>query len=170
MTALRQRGGRPWVVIGRLAVDPGDEVWTRSKRLIRAIRKRLDPDEGWRDGYDSAGGLRYEKPFVAKNIAERELNEVVRNLPDEFPPIHFTLHNNRAAWENGLITERIFDLLVEEGVLRNPTVRSFRPVARTTLVGKAEVHGKPVIRSRVWEVCAKEADLWMATRLLLLDE
>ena len=162
---------RPWwVCVGRLAACEDDEVWTKSRRFLRSIRQVLQEDQGWWDSYLSSGNLVYDKPFVIKAIAERELNEAV-NLADlhESKLTCTMMSEMEAVMTNGLLTERLFDLLVEEGVLRHPWVREFRPVTRLGPVNKSECRERPVSRSQVWMVDQAQADLWLSTRLLLLD-
>lgn len=164
------RGQRAWVTVGVNPDDPFDEAWTCSTRLVRAVRECLREDGGWCGTYRSKGRLAYEKPFVARNIAERELNEAINNAEVGANRINFTLLSNR-DWSPGQLVERVFGLLVVDRVLRHPTTREFRPVCETSVVGKAELSAsRPVERSKLWAVDQAAADVWLAARLLLLDD
>lgn len=176
---LRRRNpklGRPfrpwWVVIGRSAPDRDDEVWSQRPELLRCIREVLDPERGWGDAYKSKANLSYDKPFVSRSIAERELNEAVNSaeaLGLTNNHLNWTKIDN-AQWSNGQLTERLFDLLVEEKVLVNPTVHEIRPCVRTTLLSKSSISDKPLEQRRLWKVDSAAADVWLATRLLLLED
>lgn len=163
---------RPWwVVIGRSADDADDEVWTQSRKMLRAIRETLDPEVSWLDRYHSAAGNPVEKPFVIRAVAERELNEGINKINPANSMLNWTLIDNR-QWANGQLTERLFDLLVADKVLVNPTVREFRPVASwmRPYEKKPELTKRSIERDKVWKVDPAAADLWVSTRLLLLED
>lgn len=171
----RNRPGREfrpwWVVIGRSAADDCDEVWTQSKKMLRAIRSVLDPDASWIDRYYSPVGNPIERGFVMRSVAERELNEGINKIDPTNSMLNWTMVTNN-QWANGQLTERMFDLLVADGVLRNPTVREFRPVAswQRPYEKKPELTKRSIDRAQVWAVDQGAADLWLSTRLLLLED
>lgn len=161
----------PWVVIGRSGWDKQDEAWTRTRRLLREIRRALT--NNWFDSYESKGELRYEKPFLIRNVAERELNEAVNLGLGDTGSVRYTALDDHTAG-NGDLTARVFDLLVADGVLVNPRVKDFRPIVSTSsVIGKVGDEltrvSKPITRDKVWSVDEQAADAWLAVRLILLD-
>lgn len=164
------RPHRPWwVTIGRLSSDPNDELWTCSRMVVRAIRDVLDYERGWFDTYLSKADLAYDKPFVTKSLGEQLLCESINGANFSRAKFNWTLHSRDVSYMNGMITERVFDLLIEEGVLHNPRAHDFRPVTKYRIAGIGD-NTKPVGRKRVWAVDHEAADLWLSTRLLLLED
>lgn len=156
----------PWVLLGRLAGEPTDEVWTRNRKALRAIRRCLHED--WVDSYCAKSGNRYEMPFVARNIAERELHQAISYSAEEVR-VHYSETRYRNDHSIGLIVDRVIDLLIEDRVLVHPTVREFGPVWTSTMMGKGEVEGRRITKAMVWKVDEELADEWLSVRLLVLD-
>lgn len=162
------RAERPWwVCIGRLKDDPADELWTCSRMVIKAVHEALDYERGWFDTYLSKADLAYDRPFVSRSLAEQLLCEAINNANMSKAKFNFTHYPNESAYLNGMVTERVFNLLVEEKVLRNPTAHDFRPVVKERVDERIT---KPVDRKKVWAVDRDAADLWVTTRLLLLED
>lgn len=165
---LRRRpSGRFYVCIGRL--DESDEAWTRSRKLLRAIREVLAEDDRWWDNYKSKGRLAYEKSFVHRPRAELSLNDAVNYADAGADKVRFTALS-QYNWSSGQLVERIFPLLVAEGVLRHPTVREMRPVINMSPLSHQVSIDKPLVRTELWMPDQEAADLWLSTRLLLLEE
>lgn len=158
MMVARHPASALWVLLG---VVEEAELWTRSRNLCRAIHKAVTSEE-WELHYRSKGDYSYTKPFMPRNFAEAELGTEINRADFSEKRLHFA--PEPPHYENSLIAEYAFNLLVRDGVLVHPRVKDFRPV-RT-------VNGYPrrvLAPADVWAVDRGQADEWLAVRLLLLE-
>lgn len=163
---LRNRS-KWWVVIGRYPKDPKDEIWTWSRNCIRDFGRVLTPDGKWWDSYRDSRRLVVEKPFVTRRVAEGLLIEHILN--DREQSINATMID---AVGTGLMAERVFELLVADGVLRHPSKRRLGSARwPCPVMSNAQPLRAPLElqTTDVYEINEEKRDEWVATRLLLLQ-
>ena len=175
---------RYFVVVGRSTQDPADEVWTWSRRLVRTIAELATMgSDVWCDTYTLVSGRGTYRRFLSRESSERlivdacELAE--RTVAIWTPRIH------KDEVMPGQLGERIFDLLVSDGLLKNPPARDVAcVVSRHHYAVKGDGSSRDVSdpnpkttklnlikRERHWTPASGDrAAEWAAPRLILLGD
>jgi hypothetical protein len=129
--------------IGASVIDAEDEVWTRSRSCIVGIQKALDD----------------ESSIFTRSEWERDVIRVA-----SFDKHYFTFKSTvieEHLLVPSAISERIFDLLVSDGVLRRPTAENLRMYPHRE---------RPSLATGLWIPDQDKRDEWIAVRLLLLED
>lgn len=155
-------------MIGRLAGAPDDEVWTRSRRLIKDLASALEPSRGggWGDRYVTRLGNGVYRPFVQRWQGEKDICDRSQ-LGEREQSIRCT-KLDKNLWTDSQLAERMFDLLVADQVIRHPTKRQVGDI--TTEERWSETKFVPLPTKRLFGVNEAERDTWVSARLLLLTD
>lgn len=184
MTIERRLNGvrRPHVLIGvgpKVNDRDTGEAWTRNRRMLMRLRERMDPDTGWSWIYPRRAdavvigdpedfllslknrGFAMDKPWLTRRASE----DLIRTELDIAPATGILLPHIDASDFASVPAERVFNLLVQDGVLKHPTARAVRGFHLLLNRGS-----RPMVPADVWTVDQDERDSWFAARLLVLPE
>lgn len=175
---------RPYVLIGvgpkMDDVRDSGEVWTSSRRMLMRLCERMDYDRAWSNMWPrgkatmvSGDDDSFKRMLVIKGFAKdmpwlvrKDAEEIIRNIIDDVPATGIRMPGILQSTYPGLAAERIFNLLVQDKVIKHPTARAVRGFLS---IGNRGRQG-PLNQGHVWTIDPNERDSWFAARLLILPE